>query len=217
MALTFPRDLPSYVLVRGTFTLVDAVASSASRSGAKLNLTRVSDPTWTLDVETPPLRPHEKRAWTAWKNSLRGGLREFLAYDITRNPPAAYPKAKTPQDISPGWGGTAAVSSLGLAGALGLSNLPAGYQVRVGDRIGLEAAAGHRGYYEAVEDAVANASGALTVTVSPFLHTSLFTTSAIARLWLPKAKFIIDWQSWQQETIGEPTPIAFRAVQRVMA
>lgn len=216
MAILFPRELPDYRLERGSFRLVDAVTSTASHAGAKINLSRISDPTWILEVQTRPMWDDDRRAWTAWMSSLRGGLREFVAYDKTRNPPLAYPGAKASTDIAGGWNGTASVSSLGASGALGLSGLPAGYQSSEGDRIGLEQD-GHYGYYEVLEDAAADGSGAVTLTVAPFLHTSIFTTAATARLWLPKAKFILDWQSWQEETIGGPSPISFTAHQRVMA
>jgi len=213
MAIIFPRSLPDYNLTRGTIRLVDPVASSASHAGAKLNLSRVADPAWIFEAETMQLWDAERRPWTAWKNSLRGGLRQFVAYDITRKP-LAYPSAQAAADISVGWDGTATVSNLGLSGELGLSGLPSTYQVSVGDRIGLEEG-GAYGYYEVIEDAAAVA-GAVTVTVAPLLHLSIFTNAAVARLWLPLAKFVLDWQSWSEETIGGPSSISFTAYQRVM-
>lgn len=216
MSITFPRPLPSYRLSRATFNLVAQVASAASHHGAKLNMTMIGSPVWHIDVETVPLWDDERREWTAWVNSLRGGLKSFLAHDVTRKP-RAYPGAKKPADIASGWDGTAVVTSLGAAGALGLSSLPANYKIRVGDRIGILSSSGHRGYYEALEDVTANSSGAATVTVSPFLHTSIFAADDVATLWLPNCQFSIDWQSWSEVTTGGPTPISFRGVQRVMA
>lgn len=214
MAIIFPRPLPDYNLTRGTIRLVDPVASSASHSGAKLNMSQVVDPAWVFEAETMPLWDDERRPWTAWRSSLRGGLRQFIAHDITRNPPLAYPAARTPDDISSGWDGTAIVTSVGLSGELDLGGLPPAYKFRVGDRIGLEEGEA-RGYYEVVEDAAAAGTEA-TVTVSPHLHTGIFTNAAVARLWLPVAKFILDWQSWSEETIGGPSQISFTAYQRVM-
>lgn len=213
--MTTPLPLPNYQLVQCTFTLQEPVASVASHGGTKLNLTQVSDPVWTLAVTTRSLRDEERRAWTVWKNQLRGGLRGFTAYDVTRKP-LAYPAAQSSTDIASGWDGTANVASVGLSGALGLSGLPANYQIKAGDRIGLESAEGHIGYHEANEDQTASAAGEVTVSVSPLLYASLFTTGDTARLWLPVAKFIIDWQSWQEDTRGGPTPISFKAYQRVM-
>ncbi len=213
MAPIFPRELPDYGLVRATFTLVDAVRSSASHTGSRINRTRTADPTWTLEVETTPRWPDEKRPWTSWKNSMRGGLRLFLACDIARTP-GEYPDARSAQDVAPGWNGTASVTGLSASGLLGLSGLPSGYRIRVGDRIGIEQA-GHFGYYEVDEDVIASGIGAVAVTVSPFLHTRLFSVGALARLWLPKAKFILDGQSWQDDGGAAPSPISFRATQQV--
>lgn len=214
MAIAFPRTLPNYRLRRATFRLVDPVVGVSSSSGARVNLTQVADPIWMFDAETVPHWGNERRTWSAWKNSLRGGLNEFIAYDITRNPPLAYPNASSPEDISGGWDGTAIVTAIGLSGELGLSGLPTGYQFSEGDRIGLEEG-GARGYYEIVEDTTAVGTSA-TVTVSPHLHAGIFTNAAVARIWQPVAKFVLDWQSWSAEDTIEPTPISFTAYQRVM-
>jgi hypothetical protein len=216
MAIAYPRELPHYLLEECSFRLVEAVTSVTSHSGAKINMTMMSDPIWTLDVTTLPMWDDERREWTAWKNSLRGGLRSFVAYDATRNP-GAYPLASSPGQISTEWDGTATVANLGLSGQLGLSGLPSGYRASVGDRVSLHQPNGSIGYYEVLEDAVASGGGAITLSVSPLLHTTIFTTAATARLWQARAKFVIDWQSWQESTVGGPSSISFRAVQRVMA
>ncbi|UUP19502.1 hypothetical protein [Nitratireductor thuwali] len=215
MAPVFPRDVPDYQTVELTFTLTDSVTSAASHKGAKINMSKVADDVWELAMETNVLEPDRKRIWSAWKKSFRG-LREFLAYDTSRNPPAAYPDATAPGDISDGWNGTAGVASVGASGLLGLSGLPAGYQAKVGDRVGLEQS-GHYGYYEVLEDVAADGFGAVTLAVAPFLHTSIFTTAATARLWLPVCKFIMDPRSWSESNVLVPTPVSFKAVQRVMA
>lgn len=214
MTITYPRELPDYKLVRATFKLIDGTVSSVSHKGSKINISQIADPTWTLDIETRPMWDHERRVWAVWKNSLRGGLREFVAYDKTRRP-LAYPSARNPGDISAGWDGTANVTSLGEAGLLSLSGLPLNYVVSIGDRIGLEEG-GAYGYYEVLEEVVAVA-GSVTVAVVPFLHTGIFTTAATARLWDAKCKFRIDWQSWNEETVGGLSPVSFTAYQRVMA
>ncbi|WP_299939409.1 hypothetical protein [uncultured Nitratireductor sp.] len=213
--MTAPLPLPDYNLVRGTIRLVDPVASSASHSGAKLNMTQVVDPAWIFEAETMPLWDDERRPWTAWKNSLRGGLRMFIAHDVTRRP-LAYPGAQASTDIAAGWDGTATVTDVGLSGALAMSGLPAAYQASVGDRFGIENASGSFGYYEATEDVSASGAGDMAITLTPFLHRSLFQAGDTVRLWQPLCKFILDWQSWSEDTRGGPTPVSFTAYQRVM-
>lgn len=111
-----------------------------------------------------------------------------------------------------GFDGTATVNSLGLSGSLGLSDMPPGYQAKAGDRVGLEED-GHYGYYEVLENATANGSGVITLTVAPFIHTSVFTTSAVCRLWQPKCQFWLDWNSWSAPRTGQPGSVSFDAYQ----
>lgn len=214
MAITYPRDLPSCVRV-AALELVENVSASPS-GGGKMNLTQVDDPLWKLRAETWTIRQETRALWSAWKKSLRGGLRSFIAYDTRQKTPLAYPNATAPADIASGWAGTASVGSLGTSGALGLTGLPAGYMARAGDRVGIEQS-GRRGYYEILEDVTASGGGAATVTVAPFLHTAIFTAGATARLWRPKAEFVIDWSNWAEPEGSLPkyATVSFEAWQKL--
>ncbi|TPK38703.1 hypothetical protein [Mesorhizobium sp. B2-5-3] len=215
MTITYPRDLPDYQLTECTFDLMDNVSSSASGKGLQINLSQVVDPTWKATIQTRLRKPTEYAStaiWSAWKKSLRG-MKPFVAYDFGRPNPIAYLTAAASTDIAPAWNGTATVTSLGLSGALGLSGLPATYQAKVGDRVGLEEG-GHYGYYEVLEDKTAVA-GVATLTVAPFLHTTVFTTAAVARLWRPKCQFILDWNSWSAPATRDFGAISFNAYQRL--
>ncbi|TPN79961.1 hypothetical protein [Mesorhizobium sp. B1-1-2] len=214
MTITFPRELPDYLLTECSFDLLDNVSSSSSRKGLQINLSQVVDPTWKATIQTR-VRKHfdpQQAVWSAWKNSLRG-LKSFVAYDLARPRPLAYPNAAASTDIAAGWDGTATVTSLGLSGALGLSALPTAYQAMVGDRVGLEEG-GHFGYYEVLENKTAVA-GVATLTVVPFLHTTIFTTAAVARLWRPKCQFILDWNSWSAPATTQSGAVSFNAYQRL--
>lgn len=216
MTVTYPRELHSCVRV-AAIELVDNVVGSPS-GGGKINLTQVDDPTWKLRADTWTLLQATRAGWSAWKNSLRGGLRTFVASDSRLPTPLAYPDAEVPADISVGWAGTAAVATLGLGGALSLSGLPAGYHIREGDRLGIEQGSPlRRGYYEALEDVTASGGGAASVTVAPFLHTGIFSPGATARLWRPKAEFIIDWTSWTEDEDNRPkyATVSFEAWQKL--
>lgn len=118
MALTFPRPLPECGLRSGTLTLAENVAMSPSGKGAFANLTQVNDPVWLFAGETYTLRPALRAEWGAWKISLQGGLRSFLAFDTRRRAPLAYAGARSPDDIKAGWAGTANVVTLGAGGVL---------------------------------------------------------------------------------------------------
>lgn len=213
MAITYPRQLPDNLRMQEAWIdLIDPVSMQPSKN--LINISQVVEPYWQGKFVTPPLEHlSEQPLWSAWNKSLRMS-RTFIAFDVRRKTPLAYQSAKVPTDIAGAWAGTCVVSSLGTSGALGLSSLPlATYQFKVGDRIGLEQS-GKYGYYEVLEDVVASGSAA-TVTVSPFLHTTLFTTSAVARLWRPWCQFIMDKTSWSEQGTVEKQPISFQGTQRL--
>lgn len=212
MAITYPRLLPENLrMTEAGFQLIDNVALSPYANGTSMNLSQVVDPVWQGRFQTGLLELEKLFEWSAWRASLRGGFKTFLAYDVRRKTPLAYQTAKVSTDISPGWNGSCAVTSLGLSGALGLSGLPAGYKISAGDRIGL-VQAGRYAYYEALETVVGNA---VTVTVSPFLHTRIFTTGATAVLWRPLVNCVIEQASWIEPSTPEPGPVSFNAFQRI--
>lgn len=213
MTITFPRPLIDNArMSEAWFDIVDNIAMSPSAKGQFVNISQVNDPVWKGEFKTGILEHQDQAIWSAWKKSL-GGVRQFVAYDVRRSRPYAYPNANASTDIDAGWDGTATVEDLGASGALELSDLPTTYQFKVGDRVGLEAG-GYYGYYEVLEDATAVA-GAVTITVTPFLHTTLFTTSAVCRVWRPLCQFILDPASWSEQGTKEKTPVSFTGYQRL--
>lgn len=211
MAITYPRQLLSYHLSECSIELNENTSYSLSR-GNLLNVSQFVPETWQIVVTTGLLYPEQQMPWSAWKKSLRGGMQTFIAYDTKRQRPQAYPNANSPADIGAGWNGTATVVSR-TPTQIRVSGIPATYQAKAGDRIGLEEN-GKYGYYEIIEDATVSA-GTLLLSVFPFVHTTLFTTSAVARLWRPTCQFILDWQSWAEPTTREAAPISFQGYQRL--
>lgn len=208
--------LPYTNLTRCLFTPLESITRASVGRGLSINLFQTAETLWQVEIETIPLwRDLQPRAdWRAFRSKLRGGLDLFSAWDVSKPTPLAYPSATSAASISGGWGGTATVTSLGASGALGLSGLPANYQLKAGDYIGLEQS-GRYDLYEVATSVTANGSGVVTVTVRPHLRTTVFTTSATARLWRPVATFIIDPESWSESAEPGPTPISFRGVQRI--
>lgn len=214
MAITFPRPI---VDNRGIsecwFSIVDNVAFSPSSNGNVLNLSQVADPQWAGNFVTGILAVEQQAIWSAWRMSLRGGLKTFTAYDVRRSTPFAYPTAKLSTDISPAWNGLAGVTSIGDSGSLALNSLPDAYQFKVGDRVGLEQA-GHYGYYEVMEDVTASGGNA-AITVAPFLHTTLFDTGAVCRVFQALCQFMIDQSNWSEQGTVENTALSFKGIQRL--
>lgn len=215
MAITFPRPLINNAhMSEAWIDLVDNVSFSASGNGTFINLSQVNDPIWKGTFVTGILERSDRAIWSAWRKSLRGGINFFIAYDVRFSTPQAYPNAKASTDIQGGWNGTAAVTSLNDSGVLVLNSVPVGYQFKVGDRVGLELS-GNYGYYELMEDAVADGSGDATISVAPFLHTSVFDSGALCRLWRPVCQFMIDQSSWVEQGTVENTPVSFNGLQRL--
>lgn len=204
-------EIPNYRLAACTFSLVESVGVSRWRNGTGLGRTETADAIWRVDVSTVRLTHAQRAEWQSWKAKLRGGLDLFSLYDVTRKNPIAYPSATASTDIGSGWDGTATVTSVGASGALGLSGLPSSYVVTPGDYIALEQS-GKIDFYQVTNGGTASA-GAITATVRPFLRSGLFTTSAVARLWRPKATFAIEPGSWSDTGGVDPSPISFSGIQ----
>lgn len=204
MAIVYPRELPGYVLSVGNITFDDNVVFTPSDKGMVINATQFAEPTAKINVTTGLLYPDQVRRWRTWKDSLRGGLQHFVAYDVRYKAPQAYPN---PTKI------TAAVSGL-TRSTISLSGMPANYIMTEGDLIGLEQN-GRFGYYKALETIIGTSGGAVVVPVYPFVHTAYFTNAAVARLVKPKAKFVLDWSSWDEPQQNEPGAISFTGAQRI--
>lgn len=205
-------DLPALDLIECTFSISEGTASTGFNRGMAFNVTQVADPMWRVMIETGLLDRADRQTWHAWKLSLKGGINRFRAFDMGQMAPLAYEGAQAPAEIASGWAGTAAVTSVGLSGALGLSGVPAGYQASVGDRVELSQGA-YTALYEIIAPAVATSGGALALTVAPLLHRDTFTTAAVARLWRPRALFIMDHTSWSHQVVANPTSATFEGYQ----
>jgi hypothetical protein len=207
-------ELPNYRLRSCTITPIESVGRSVSGNGTVIGLTETADTMFVCQIETAILPDDLRADWRAWRGKLRGGLDLFSAYDLAKATPLAYPSATASTDISGAWDGTAGVTTLGASGALTLDSLPASYVISAGDPIALEEG-GQYAYHIATADATADGSGNVTVNVSPYLFTGIFTTSATARLWQPKATFVIDPSSWSESVQVDFTTISFSGMQRI--
>lgn len=217
MTITYPRALPENEKMQECWIdILDNIAVQPSGRGSFVNLSEVNDPVWRGTFLTGILEREVRPVWSAWRKSLRGGMKTFVAYDVRHSRPLAYPTANASTDISGAWAGTATVVAVAPGddrSQLSLSGLPTTYQFKAGDRIGLEQS-GHYGYYEIIEDKTASA-GAAIVTVAPFLHNTIFTTSAVCRIWRPLCQFIIENSSWSEQGTVEKSPISFNGIQRL--
>ena len=210
MVVTYPRDLHNYRLSTCTFTFNDGVSVSRTASGRAVSAVEHSDPYLGLKVQTPRLQISERHPWEAWKDSLRGGLKSFLAYDISRKEPLAYPNG-VPQIVAGTWDGTGTLSDLD-AHLITATGAPTGFKMTAGDHIGL-VEGGKYGVFRVTEDATATTS--IAVSVDPFIPSTVFTTAATVVFWRPKAEFILLSSTWSNPVNTDFAPISFEAVQKL--
>jgi hypothetical protein len=209
-------SLPYTNLAYCLFSPIQNVVSASMGRGLTVNVFEISEQLFKVDIQTVAMIPHAAphAAWRAFRAQLRGGLNTFSTWDVNKRTPLAYPNATSAASISGAWSGTAVVTSLGASGALGLSGLPANYAFSAGDYIGLEEG-GRYDLYEVATSVTANGSGVVTVSVLPYLRTTVFTTSAVARIWRPVAAFILDPASWQEDGSYNLCRISFSGTQRI--
>lgn len=210
MAIASVRELPFISAAECTFMLDPGTSVARHNKGMAGTVSQNREPVWTMHLETGKLKHEVRNQWQAWHHTLRGGLRFFLAWDISRQEPRAYPNG-VPEIVAATWDGEGTVSSLSTAGQIDASGAPAGFQLMVGDRVGL-VESGRYGYFDVVEDATADGSGDISITVEPLVQ-DLFSTSAVVVFRRPKAKMQIVKGSFGSTSTYDLTPVSFDAVQ----
>jgi hypothetical protein len=137
-------------------------------------------PRWVMAMRTQRLGRVDAQKFSAFWNALKGGLNTFTMHHPERAYPLAYPTGfdGMVKATSGAFDGTAEVNALTTT-SLTLTGLPADFEVTQGDPVGL-VESGKYGLYEAAADATGDADGVLTVTVQPFIATTVFTTAATA-------------------------------------
>ena len=213
MAITFPRELLNYDhLVECTFSFVDGTTVNRTANNRAISAVEYFDSFIQASITTRPLYGPERREWSAWKNSLRGGMKSFLAYDNTREYPIAYPDGY-PGIIDLSWNGQGVATVLAARSAT-IDGVPAGYVASPGDHVGF-VQAGHYSVHEITEGGTSSGAEELAISFDPYIPLQMFSVGAVAVLYRPKARFILDQRSWEEIGIQpeKPSPIQFTASQ----
>lgn len=157
-------------------------------------------PLWGARFELDRSDPDSGDLWRAFLARLRGRIRRFYAWDITRPFPLAYRGGFAGLNRAGGgaFDGSATSWSQSIdangEARITLNGLPAGLQISTGDYVGLRwdaagAGAGNmmrRTMARAVLPATATGAGQALVTVEPPLDTALVPAGAIAHLDNPR-------------------------------
>lgn len=169
--MTIPiYDLPALGFNQVSFDLV--VPRSVNRLGGRLTESVMfGTPYWVASYQIVPLDYQQAGQADAWVRRLlaRGGV--FKAYDASRPRPiefSASPISWTPTLFSIPNGNTPIVTGL-----------PANAQLRAGDYVAFKMSDLVVSLHSIAEDAQANGSGAVTLSIDPALDTDIFTTAAV--------------------------------------
>lgn len=205
--------------------------------GGITQVREMAEPRWTAKMTTTQLTPASLRAWRAWWDSMRGGLRSFLAYDPAQAYPLAYPtgfggmgRAGIPAGsfrgllalLHPGsdsgpFDGTASVSGLSDDDQFSftVSGLPGGFALATGDLVEIREGDVH-GLYRLTASVTASVYGTATLSVEPRVVPGLFTPAAEANFERPSCVMVADPSSWSLTNAAREMPTAsFAGIQRV--
>lgn len=204
MTLTYPRDMPVGGVISQSFE-PRRIDYATSATGGRMTSVTAGPPLWAMSLTLRDGDEDEVAAWRAFFASLRGVQRSFLAGDLTRPYPKAYPdgfEGMTRASGAPFDGTATSWSANADYDAPTLSGLPAGFDVSIGDYVMWRWVSGgvkRRALGRAIEPVVASGAGVASVVIEPPLPT-LVPANAIADFVEPKCvmRMVVD-----QSQIGE--------------
>jgi hypothetical protein len=213
MAISYPRTMPDgYDYQDSEFRLSDSGTSfSRTDEGRALSVVEFADPYWTAVFRTEPLEQEDRKRWSAWHSSLRGGLQTFYARDFSRKFPLAYPNGVPYLTASPPWDGQGTIASIS-AHELICDGTPEGFQLKEGDLVGL-VEDGRRHFFEVPEDCATLSGGGIIVPVNPAVPLEVFTAAADVVFYRPTIIMKIVPGSFDCPAVGGLADVSFEAVQ----
>ena len=215
MAITFPRSFPTGVkLFRTAKFDLQRVISRNVIGGLVTQQIQLADPRWSCSYATPPVNRNDAQIWKAWKDSL--ALNYFYGYDPEQPYPKAYPTGfagLVEHGTATPFTGTAIDVTATTLSTIAVTGLPSTFPFKAGDLVGLVQST-NRQIHRVLED-VSAVAGVVTITVEPFVKTTLFTASATLNLVKPVCKMIVEEGSWEADRDIEDQPIAFTGIQAV--
>lgn len=206
-------EIHSYRLAQSTFSFIEGVSLSRNTGGKVIAAVEYADPHLRASFETPRLTIPERHPWEAWKDSLRGGLNSFLAYDVSRAEPLAYPGG-IPEILDASWNGQGIASSLSahVITASLQAAAPSDLTMTAGDHIGLIQSG--RYWIGTVAETATASSSSIAVAVNPAVPLNIFSAATVV-FWRPRAEFILISSSWSNPVDMGFAPISFEAVQKI--
>ncbi|WP_313613406.1 hypothetical protein [Agrobacterium sp.] len=156
MAITYPLplsfldDLPGWTT---EFELLWRQEQSRTAGGQTI-AKDLGSPLWQMTVRSKVMKPNQLDHWRARLASLENGLKTFRAFPKSRCYPVAYPNGSWPTGGA--FDGIAELTTIAAnRKAVSLHDLPAGYQVSIGDYIQI----GDKDLHMVMEPALAASDG----------------------------------------------------------
>lgn len=227
MPITYPRTLPSFLTAAETVLRLNKGTTSALLRGGGVQTVQHSQPYWDFTWTTPPLTRAQKAELTAWWESLRGGLKTFLAHDAARAYPQAYSSESEVLALTRHGGGAfngtfglTTVSANELRSSAATPAAPALLKLTAGDMISVTQSSRYS-LHRIVETVTATSTGTFTssnpISIEPAITTSLFTAgSAVANIVKPVAEFVPDDSRFDATQTLNASPATFAGFSKVI-
>jgi hypothetical protein len=216
MAITYPRLLLNEDLTKSHFVPM-RYGQTSRDAGGNVSFTELYDARWQATYETKNLVNWlERQKWKAWLNSLRGGMKTFIGWDVSRRYPYRYQTGfggLTKAGVGGAFTGTDVDVTALTVFSITLAQLPTNFEFSEGDTIGLTES-GKYWMGEIMEAVTASSGGVVTVPVEPGIPTNIFTTAATAQVYRAAAELILMPDTIEGDTDLSYTPITFSAIQR---
>lgn len=168
MTIAWPALQP-YLGAKNQVFELDRVDYLAPEARGRIGGVSAGWPLWKSTVTFGILTSSQSDAWRAFYLGQRGAQRIWYGFEIARRLPRNYL-----QGLPNGWNGNCASWAQAIDGngyaVVSLSGLPPGLVLAPGDYIGLRWGSFQRLLVRCLENATANSSGLLQVSVEPPIH-----------------------------------------------
>lgn len=214
MALTFPRDFP----YDGAFSEASPFAlfyqqSQSLTGGAIPNVVDLGPAYHKGQWKTAVNTREQFEVWHSWLVSMRGGLKTFKGRPARRKWPRMYPRGFAGLTVSASpFDGSGNLSAIGAQrDAITVNQLPVGFQLKIGDYCSITVGT-RQHLHKIMEDATANGSGVVTLTVEPTIRPDA-TTSVDVLFAAPYCDMVLTAQSVTPDPSGRGGTISFEGQQ----
>lgn len=175
--IVYPRPMIDIGISECAFEQV-RVDYLSPEAGGRLGAVSAGFPLWHMKLGLQNMASADGDAWIAWRDSLRGSQRRFLAYDVKRPVPRAYAAGGAFTATASSW--AQSIDGQGNA-VLTLQGMMAGMTLSIGDWIGFVWGDTKCSLVRVIEPGTASGAQTLVVSIEPAVPT-VTPAGAVANL-----------------------------------